>query len=216
MPGDVEDVRMCFKQDAMKLVPFLSITSMLIILLLLPGCGPRQGPQSDESSKPLHLLANTDVVSEITVSHIPRSIESGQEGNEQSLLVQAIQAGGEKIVVSVLSDDIYAHLEAAVESETRRYLLESGRMSDGDGIELHVEITHLRLRRTVAQLLLSFVAGNDELSVTVTLARNGDVFASDSLSTRLQSGGMYGTLSMNKRLDFLAQQIARKLVKSRL
>jgi len=207
----VDDAAMCCKQDAMKLAP-----PLLIILLLLSGCGPRQAVQSDEMPKPQRLLAAGEFVSKITVSHSPRSMEPESGSNEHSVVVQAIQAGGEKIVTSGLSDGIYTHLEAAVESETRRYLHEGGRLTDGDGVEMHVEITHLRLRRTAAQLLLSFVAGNDELSATVTLARNGEVFASDSVSTRLESGGMYGTLSLNKRLDFLAQQIARKLVKHHL
>ena len=103
-----------------------------------------------------------------------------------------------------------------MKSETRSYLIKSGRLTDGGGVELHLQIIHLRLRRTAAQLLLSFVAGSDELSAFVTLARNGEAFASGTVATKLESGGIYGTLSLNRRLDSLAQQIARKLVRSRL
>lgn len=188
----------------------------LAILLLVAGCAPRQPLQTDEKADQARLLATGVSVSKISISHVLRGVQSASAGDAKSAMVQALKAGGEKIVATGLSDDIYAHLEAAMEQDLRRYLLESGRWSDGEGVELRVEITHLRIRRTAAQLLLSYVAGNDELGADVILLRGGEVFAFGSVSTKLQSGGMYGSLTLDKRLDYLAQQIARKLVRSRL
>jgi len=202
------------KQVAMKLT--FPLCHFLIILLLVSGCVPRQAAQIDGMANYPRLLAATDFVSKISVSHAPQGMELA--GGNRSVVVQAIHEGSEKILTSSPSEAVYSHVEAALVEETRSRLLESGRWKEnaGNGVELHLEITHLRLRRSAAQLLLYYVAGNDELSVRVTLARGGKAFASSKVATRLESGGMYGTISLNRRLDFLSQQLARKLVRSRL
>lgn len=205
-----------------------SILHLLAILLLLSGCAAQQAVQSDPLSNKVHLLAANDFVSKIIVSHTPVEKEpekplekplqkaSGPNGTAAPELANAIHEGGEMVFTSSLSEKVYAHAEAGVLRETRRQLRQTGRWKGDGGVEMHLKITHLRLRRTAAQLLLYLVAGNDEMRANVTLSRHGKVIASDTVSTRLGSGGVYGTFTLSKRVNMLAQQLARKLVRARL
>lgn len=187
----------------------------LLILLLVTGCAPRQGLPTDEAAEKPRMMTAGQAVSAITISHVPERAEAGD--GKGPLLVHALRQGGERVMTSSLSDDVYAHLEAAVQRDARRFLVEDGRWSEGDGVEIHLEIIHLRLRNTASQLFLpAFVAGSDDIMVQVTLSRDGEAFVSGSVSTKLETGGIYGTLTLNKRLDFLAQQLARKIVRTRL
>ena len=196
--------------------PSPAIFRLLILLLLVSGCAPRQAVQNNALSNKPRLLAASDFVSKITVIHAPQKFRPEQQGEPASQWVDAIHEGGEKIVALPLSERVYTHAETGVQRETKKQLLKTGRWKDGGGVELHLRITHLRLRRTAAQLLLYLVAGHDEMGARVSLIKDGKVFASDTVSTRMASGGVYGTFTLSKRVNMLSQQLARKLVRSRL
>jgi hypothetical protein len=100
-----------------------------------------------------------------------------------------------------------------ISKEAQRLLRKAKRWNKQDGLVLHVEIEKVRLRKTLAVLVLWQVVKEDEITVKVWVTRNGSVVATESLTTHLYAGGIYSTSSTKRRIEILSDQIAIKIVK---
>jgi len=97
---------------------------------------------------------------------------------------------------------------------TERQLRKSGRWSEDEALVIHIEIKYIRLRKNAAVFLLWQVAGVDEMGIRIWIARDGEVVASEAVSSIYDAaGGIYGTNSNQRRLAILADQVASKMVK---
>lgn len=112
-----------------------------------------------------------------------------------------------------IKSKVFAHLSKHLKQEVEKQLQKERRWSNTESVTLFIRINSIRLRKNFAVLLLSPLAGNDEVKIKVWITKNGKVTGSDILSSRLESGGSYSTLTNQRRLELLADQLARKLVK---
>ncbi|NWF36410.1 hypothetical protein [Mariprofundus sp. KV] len=97
---------------------------------------------------------------------------------------------------------------------TERQLRKSGRWSEDEALVIHIEIKYIRLRKNAAVFLLWQVAGVDEMGIRIWITRDGEVVASEAVSSIYDAaGGIYGTNTNQRRLAILADQVASKMVK---
>lgn len=97
--------------------------------------------------------------------------------------------------------------------EAERLLRIDQRWGDSDGLTLHIEIENVRLRKDAAVLMLWSIAGQDEMRIKVWITKDGEVIASERVSSLYDAGGTYATQSTPRRLELLSDQVARKMVK---
>lgn len=131
-------------------------------------------------------------------------------GDERISDVQVI-AG--HIEIEGFKGQVFDFVGSRLKKGSERLLRKRGRWSDDKALELHLEIEHIRLRKTAAVLFLWQVAGVDEMGIKVWVTRDGTVIASESVHTIYDAGGTYGTNSNQRRLAILADQVVHKMVK---
>ena len=127
--------------------------------------------------------------------------------------ISAVKVIAGQIKIEGFKGKVFGFVGSRLKNESERLLRKRGRWSDTEALELHLEIEHIRLRRNAAVLFLWQVAGVDEMGIKVWITRDGEVIASESVSTIYDAGGTYGTNSNQRRLAILTDQVVRKMVK---
>jgi len=113
-----------------------------------------------------------------------------------------------------LKGKVFDFVGKRLKRESERQLRKHKRWSDAEALVLHLEIKHIRLRKNAAVLLIWQVAGVDEMGIRLWFTRRGEVVASAAVNTVYDAaGGIYGTNSNQRRLEMLADQAVRKMVK---